>query len=320
MRVALLADLREPLATEARLPEAIVAYEVAAAFAAWRDESSSELTVDLFARRGSWKGLPLVSVDPDEIGPVRRDALSQFSLQDAAYCQLFLAGLLDGYDVVHSLAPVVTPLQLVAAHRRPIVQTLLVPVSHPAATLLSLVVPQALLRRVRVTAAADALPVIPTSVDLARFRLDESAERDRVIWLGTPARGRAAAEQVATVCRLPLVTLTDDDPVLLLQRARVFLDLSERASPAGSPWGLRALACGAPVAGWSGGELDQLVEVGAAAVASHGDRDGLVTAVGTLATDRDSNQRRRDVVLARNGRRMMVARYRALFRELVEGA
>jgi hypothetical protein len=107
--VAVLADLAEPLGPDATTEIGVTAYQTVRAVAAWA-ASSGTATIDLFARRGSWRELPLVAVDPDELGRVPDDPLAWFAVQEAVYGRLWSSGMLTGYDLVHCLAGIVTPL------------------------------------------------------------------------------------------------------------------------------------------------------------------------------------------------------------------
>src|SRR5688500_15188032 len=117
LRILLLAGLDEPLTGESQGDAAALAFELASALAVCA-EDTGELAVDLVARRGSRTPLPLVSVDPAELAPA-----SGLPAAEALLCQVALAGLLDGYDIVHSLLPAVAVLQIAAANGSAIVQT-----------------------------------------------------------------------------------------------------------------------------------------------------------------------------------------------------
>jgi glycosyltransferase involved in cell wall biosynthesis len=320
LRVALLAPLDEAVRPQATTAEAIVTFELAETLAT-RAGAGDSIAFDLFARRGSWRGMPLVSIDPGEIGDGPRGALSGFARQEAAYVQLWLAGLLDGYAVVHALAPVVAPLQLAAAAGSRVVQTLLVPPSHPAAWMPESLLPRDRLRRVRIGVGDDATTAPPTlagSVDLERFT-PPPAESRHVLWSGSGSRAAGAARAVAAGLGLPARTVARGDAARLVREAAVVLDLSEQPPPAGSPWALRALACGVPAAGWHGGGLDALAADPAVAVtAQPGRTDELAAAIAALPRDASAAERRRDVVLARNGRTAMAARYRELYRSVLQ--
>src|SRR6476619_1996422 len=111
LRIALLADLAEAVGPDARRGEAALAWELAEGLAEVARDTG-ELTVDLFARRGSSRGLPLVSLDPGTIVPSPASSRDRPAATEALYTQLVLEGMLRDYDLVHCLAPVVAPLQL----------------------------------------------------------------------------------------------------------------------------------------------------------------------------------------------------------------
>ena len=130
-RVAVLADLAEPLGPDATTEIGVTAYETVRAVAAWA-ASSGAATIDLFARRGSWRELPLVAVDPDELGPVPDDPLAWFAVQEAVYGRLWSSGMLTGYDLVHCLAGIVTPLPFLLGSARLLATAAIAPGRGPA--------------------------------------------------------------------------------------------------------------------------------------------------------------------------------------------
>jgi hypothetical protein len=319
-RIAMLADLAEPLGPDATTETGVTAYEIVRAVGGWA-ATSGAATVDLFARRGSWRGLPLVSVDPDELGPVSDDPLAWFAVQEAVYERLWSAGALTGYDVVHCLAGIVTPLPFLVAAGTPVVQTLLEAPDHPSCWLLPRLLPGRSVRRLAVaeaTGAALGIPVAPACVDLSRFVPADVPGR-HLVWDGTGgADGATMAAVVAARLGYPLRTVGDMDPVTMLQQAVAMLHLSPTASAAGVPWAVRALACGIPMAGWQG-PLDGFAgEPACAALVPVGEWEVLGDRIRCLPDAAEARWRRRQTVLARYGSTAMVARYRAIYRELLE--
>lgn len=339
----MLADLGEPVGPDATTETGVTTYEIVRAIAAWA-ATTGVATVDLFARRGSWRELPLVSVDPDELGPVPDDPLAWFAVQEAVYERLWASGMLTGYDIVHCLAAIVTPLSFLVQTGTPIVQTLLEPPDHPACWLPPRLLPGRSLRRVAVAAATAAvlgIPVVPVCVDLSRFVPADSADPDvpadpgrHLVWDGTGGEdGAAAAAAIGARLGYPVRAVNDTDanadhhnadPVAVLQQAVALLHLSTSASGRGAPWAVRALACGTPAAGWHGprdglaGELDGLAgEPGCGVLASAGEWEVLADRIQDLsnrAEDRaEAGRRRREMVLARHGPTAMVARYRSIY-------
>ena len=313
LRLALLADLAEPVGPDARSGEAALAFELAEGLLeASRD--TGEISADLFARRGSWRGLPLVSLDPGEIARRPAHPFDRFAEAEALYAQLIIEGMLRGYDLVHCLAPALAPLQMLAALNVPVVQTLLVPTSHPAAKLVPSLVAPKLLRR------ASALPLdgarqIPPGVDTTRFLPAANPSEGYLLWLGTGRRREA--EDIAGFLGLPLRNWWRGDAVSPLQNARALLHLERNPTPTGLVWPLRALACGTPVAGWRGAGLEDVLdrpELGA--LAAPGDVAGLVHALRGLPDRSTAVPLRRQHVLGRYGRRAMIARYREMYRAL----
>jgi hypothetical protein len=318
--VAVLADLAEPLGPDATTEIGVTAYETVRAVAAWA-ASSGTATIDLFARRGSWRELPLVAVDPDELGPVPDDPLAWFAVQEAVYGRLWSSGMLTGYDLVHCLAGIVTPLPFLVGSGTPVVETLLQTPDHPVCWLLPRLLPGGALRRVAVaeaTAAALEIPAVATCVDLSRF-IPADVEGRHLVWDGTGGEaGAAVAAAVGARLGYPLRTVGDLEPVTLLQQAVAMLHLSSTASGCAAPWAVRALACGIPVAGWYG-PLDGIgTEPGCGALAPIGEWELLAERIRQLPSRADAGRRRREVVLARYSPTAMVAGYRALYQKLLQ--
>lgn len=309
LRLALLTDLRQPVGPGLLTPAVALAFDLAEGLAEIAADTR-ELEVDLFARHGSWNGLPLVAVEPGRLG--LRGSRQAAAAQEALYVQLALRGMLREYDLVHCLAPVVAPLQLLAAQGVPAVQTLTVPPDHPA-TLLpgQLIEPHLLARAAPVP--REGVQEIPPGVDVTRFRPAASARGDFLLWLGSGRRSEA--ETVARAAGLPLRTSGKIEE--LLPQACALLHLERSPAPAGPLWPLRALACGTPVAGWQGAGLERLLdppELGALAAA--GDAPGLAAALRALPDRREATPARRERILGLYGRRAMVARYREIYRSL----
>jgi glycosyltransferase involved in cell wall biosynthesis len=281
------------------------------------------ITVDLFARRGSWRGLPLVSLDPDEIESTSADPLVWFAVQETMYTQLWMGGLLHGYDIVHCLAPVISPLLLVAAAGTPIVQSVTVAGTHPACWLASRLLPGSVFQRVAMSTDAGAalgLPVIHACVDLARFRVtDEPAEY--LVWDGSGGEaGAASARAIGARLGYPIRSVADHDASAVLRRAAALLHLAETASPCGFPWPLRALACGVPVAGWREVLADVVSGSAIGALAPLGEWYTLAERLREIPSRGEFVHQRREMVLARYGSTAMAAQYRKIYRELLQGA
>jgi hypothetical protein len=318
-RVAILTDLVEPVGPDATTEVGATAYEIVRVIGRWA-ATSAVATVDLFARRGSWRELPLVSVDPDEIGPVPDEPLAWFAVQEAVYGQLWSNGMLAGYDLVHCIGGIVTPLPFLAAEGKPVLQTLLNSPNHPACWLLPRLLPGKF-ARVAVeasTAAALEIPVVNTCADLSRFVPADVAAR-HLVWDGTGGQdGARVAAAIGTRLGYPVRTVGDMEPVAMLQQAAVLLHLSTTASSCGAPWALRALACGIPVAGWKGSLHGLATEPDCGVLAPAGEWKLLADGIRYLAMRGEAMRHRRGVVLARHSPTAMVAKYRAMYRELLE--
>lgn len=305
LRILLLAGLDEPLTGDARGDAAALAFELASALALCAADTG-EIAVDLVARRGSRTGLPLVGVDPSELAPARGPIA-----EEALLCQVGLSGLLEGYDIVHSLLPAVAVLQIAAAQGSAIVQTVAGRRGAAAGEVLARIVDSRRLAQVREVGAG---------VDLTRFRGGlKPALREHLLWSG--AGSEAEAREVAAGVDLPLRTLGDGDVVELLQEARALLHLAPRATPFGAVWPLRALACGTPVLGWEGAGLEALApEPLLGALAPRHDVRTLIARARALPPRAEDAVARRELCLARHGARAMVGRYREVYRELASAA
>jgi hypothetical protein len=229
--------------------------------------------------------------------------------------------MLTGYDIVHCLAAVVTPLPFLVEAGTPIVETLLEAPDHPACWLLPRLLPGRSVRRVAVaaaTAAALDIPVVPACVDLSRFVPADVPGR-HLVWDGTGGEdGAAAAAAIGARLGYPVRTvgdLGDLDPVAVLQEAVAMLHLSTDAAGRGAPWAVRALACGTPAAGWHG-PLDGLADdPSCVALAPAGEWEVLADRIRSLPSRAEAGRRRREMALAHHGPTAMTARYRSIYRE-----
>lgn len=314
IRIALLADLDEPVGPDAVSEGAAFAFELSEALA----ESARDvggISVDLVARRGSSRGLPLISIDPDEALPGAADPLAAFARQDASFTQLVLAGMLADYPLVHCLAPIVAPLLMIASMGARIVHTPIAAEPHPSAT-----IPRALFGpgALRYGAPGPAVPgarALPLPIDLSRFRPAAAPGGDFIAWTGAGGeRALDDARAIAAALALPLRAVGEGDPVELLQGARALLHLAGAPTPCGAVWPLRALACGAPVAAWrEGGLADLVVQPELGALAPRGDTEGLAARIRELPR---TSGARRQWVLARHSRRAAAAGYREIYAAL----
>ncbi len=323
MKVAILTDVVEPLGAEARAPAVIAGYEIVTAMA----ESAARvgrLSIDVVARRGTSIDVPLISLEPDELGAWPADAAAQQSFQDALYCQLVLARLLDGYDLVHCVTPVVTPLQLLAAAGVPLVLTVAWSASESAATLpFRLIAPS---RLVVATVGGTALPLelgatpVPLSVDLAVYTPRPKVKRRPVLWLGSGGdSGLQSARDAAERLSVPLEAHDGGCQPGVLQRARSLLLPAAAPSVLDHVWAARATACGTPVVGCLDAGLEDVLDdpvVGA--LSRPGDAAELAAAVAACDIGWHAQRERRDRALALHGRSAMASRYRRLYDRALE--
>jgi hypothetical protein len=321
MKVALLADLFELVEPNASSDLSILTFELADALREFARDVGG-LSVDLIARRRSWQGLPLLSIDLAELPELKDASLDRFARQEAAYTQLVLSGALSDYDLIHCLAPIVAPLQLLAAMGRPIVQTLVTDSAHPSRRLVPVLINEKRIRRIAATssiAQENNLLCINPAVDLNRFCVSETNKGSYLLWIkDDDRRKQQTAKQIARGLGLPLRTDLAADPVEVLQKATVLLSLAETPSPVGHQWALRALACGKAVAGWKGGGLDELLEpLGTETLVTQGDVGSLIERIGKLKDTPVVTSSRRQLVLALNGRRSIIQQYLECYRLLL---
>lgn len=315
LRIAVLADLTEQLGPFAVSDQAIFAYELARMLHE-SGETTGALSVTLFARRNSSCNMPTVSLDPAELG-VTQNAVDQSLVQEAMYVQLILSGMLDGYHLVHCLAPIVSPLLLLSHKGLPIVQTILFHSGHPAISLPAKI-PGTRIAQVNIGpySAGENHYAIPPSVDLQQFQPVNDPSEDFILWLGkSNPQTETIARSVAQAMNLPLKTAEAGDPVEFVKHARLLLHLPITHSACESAWLLRALACGTPVAGWGSDELRSLFhrpELGF--LIPESETGKLLDGIREIMPRDVAGSIRREYVLAHYGRRAQAARYRELYK------
>jgi hypothetical protein len=321
LRIALLADLSEPVGPHATSDAVITAFEIIAALSEVV-VNVGEIAVDVVARRGSWRALPLISIDPDDLPAVPDSGIDGYARQEALYCQLVLAGMLRGYDCIHAVAPLVTPLQLLASTGVPIVQTITAP-AGPSSKLLPILLPPDRFRRIASTRQASeslGVPMIEMSVDLERFRPDPASPRNVLLRSGAhDDESRDHAAELARLLGLEMRRTGTGDAVEALSDAAVLFHAE--SDPAATPhWPLRAIASGLPAVGWSGGALDELAAHPAiCAVAPRGDVAALADAITNVQDADEPIRRRREYVLGTRLRRGMASRYSDLYKTITGG-
>jgi glycosyltransferase involved in cell wall biosynthesis len=312
LRVALVADLAEPVRPDALSNPAVFAFECASALKDAAHEIGG-LSIDLIARRGSWNGLPLISLDPAEA-----PAADRRLAEEALFTHFVLAGMLRDYSIVHCTAPLITPALILLSQGIRVLHTWTVPPDDPAAALLPKLAARAAWRSATPVARADReIPYIPPPVDTERFRPRPTDAPPRVFAPGATDVREEQAAAVAAELGLVLRTRVGGDPADDLNGAAVVLDLAGH-SALPSMWGLRALACGVLAAGWTGGPVEELAaEPDTAALASPGNTGELACRIRALMTAPEAAARRRRVVLRRHSRRAIAAQYFDLYRQLV---
>lgn len=314
LEICVVAGLEDRLSAHAVAPEAAFAHELVSALAAYsRQCGGFGLTV--VALSGSEVEAPLIGVDPGCLETATGDPFARFVVADAIYGQLAHEGALDGFTVVHWLAPVVSPLRTLAYGRGGIVRTNLWAPSHPAAHTSRALLGRRL-REIRVGSdRAEPLGAIPPAVDLARFRLGPVARSKVLVAL----ESSLAARRVAELSNHDLAIL-GRDPERTLGAAAALLLLEHPLPIASAVWAARALACGTPVLGWIGSGLEAYVRHGVSgALAPLGDVRAAADEVRLLA-ELAGTARCRKVALARNGPRGVAAKHYEVYRSSVSAS
>ena len=306
-RIALLTDISQEISPFSTSNEAVFAYELAAALVQSAKDTGG-ITVDVVARKNSTIDLPLVSVDPSGLGEMPEDPLQSFAWQDAVYAQLLMGGMLNGYMLVHCLAPVVTPLLLLSANRVPVVQTITAHASHPCVTL----PPKLMGNRFRQVSVGpyvveNDLASVPPSIDLSRFKPADKPADNFMLCVGEVLPEITA---LAESLGLKIYTLEDGDPEELVKHAAVVLQLSTELPL----WLMRALACGTPAATWTSKffvrpELGVFVE--------KGDFTSLENGIRNLLPRNIAGTVRREYALGMFGQRSQAARYRDIYKSVI---
>lgn len=314
-RIALLTDISQEITPFSTSDEAVFAYELAAAMVRSAKDTGG-IAVDVVARKSSTSDLPVVSVDPSGLGEIPGDPLQCFAWQDAVYSQLLMGGMLNGYALVHCLAPVVTPLLMLSANRVPVVQTIITNASHPSVTL----PPKLMGNRFRQVfvgpyQVADELAAIPPSVDLSRFQPADKPADNFILYIG---KKNEAVDQLATSVNLAVYTLQDGEPEELVKNAAVVLQLAEDELPCRPVWLMRALACGTPVAAWSSdmpGRMFLRQELGV--FVEKGNFVALANGIKNLPSRNIAQKTRREYALGMFGQRSQAARYRDIYKSVL---
>jgi len=316
VKVLVLADLGEALGAAALSADAVLAWELANALAALRDTVGG-VEVDLVARRGSEAVLPLITADPDELAPPGPTSSDDAARQDALYTQMVLAGVADGYDVVHALAPLVAPIQVLVSAGRRVCQTVTMRPAHLSAQV-GRIVPRQLLHLVALgTQGQDPLRAAPPPVDLNRFQPGDAVPDAYLVWSGAGGPdahtvGREAAESLGMTLR----RLDEADPAALLRRSAGMVHTPYPAAPVDIMWPVRALACGLPVVSWEDRVLQRYCDAsGLASFVAPGDPPAIAAGFSRLAAA-DGRDRRRATTVAWSGYRAVAARYREIYEHL----
>jgi hypothetical protein len=320
IRIALLTNIEEELSVNSTTNESVFAWELASALVRSAKDTGG-ISIDVIARKTTATDFPFISVDPSELGEITGDAFHRFACHEAIYTQLLLGGMLNGYSLVHCLAPVLNPILLVAANGVPIVQTIAFDPSHPSAALLPKLIGNRLQQvaigpyhRQKNTAS------IPPSVDLTRFRPIDKADDDFIFWPGR--RGEITGIEpvsIAASLGLPLYTFEDGNPEEMLKHARLVLYLPAQLLPCDVIWLIRAVACGVPVVSWATPVLTQLFrrpELGT--LIAKNDLLLLKEVIKHIVPRNEGISIRREYALGMFGQRSQAARYRDLYKSFFQ--
>jgi hypothetical protein len=317
--VLLLADLAEPVTSNAYRGSIVFAHELATALYSYQE--TGQLEVHLVARRGSSRQIPLISLDPSELGPVTEGSLGEFARTEALYASLILSGMLSDYQIIHCLAPLIVPLHLLTSNGIPVLQSILAGSSHPACQLPPLLAPVQFLRQVAVLPHfASGAKILPTGINLNVYRPSPAASRKFIVQVGSDEVFDNDVAQLSRFLRVAIRKIQSGNPVSLLQNALAVLCHSGDEPLTTWMWALRALACGTPVVAFGDPcPLDFLAEP-LGIVAKPGNHRRLARKIELLSNNSDAAGLRRRLALARHGHRAMAASYREAYIEMLEGA
>jgi hypothetical protein len=250
VKVAVVADLVEAVTPDSIGDDAACTFEFVSALAELA-QGRNGLSIELVARRGSWRKLPLTSIDPSELPETANFPDDSAVRAETALTQFVLTGRLSGCDVVHSFAPAITPLQCLAALGVRVLHTYFVREGHPGAHWPRFLIRSQLLCSLPIAGGAPDLATgaLPIPVDMQRFGLPSALPRHAryLLWPGKGNQTEQAwARRVADIIGLPLQGLGEGDPVEQLSHASAWLDLTEVTNSSHAVWPLRAMACGVP--------------------------------------------------------------------------
>ena len=316
LRIALLTNLEEEFTSASTSNESVFTYELASALLQ-SAKNTGGISIDVIARKSVAGDLPVISIDPSELGEISVDPLNRFAYQDAIYSLLLLKGMLNEYALVHCLAPVVTPILLLAANGIPIVQTITVDSSHPCVDLLPKLAGSRL-RQVSIGAydLHKNIAAIPPSVDLSRFHPVTKPDDNFIFWPGKKdEKVLMEIKPIATSLGLPLYTFEDGNPEDMVKHARLTLYFPNGSLPCEPIWLIRALACGTPIASWSTPVFKQLfcrTELGI--FANKNDITSLKEGIKNILPRDEGTTIRREYALGMFGQRSQAARYRDLYK------
>src|SRR6185503_3505637 len=99
LRIALLTNLEEEFTSASTSNESVFTYELASALLQ-SAKNTGGISIDVIARKSVAGDLPVISIDPSELGEISVDPLNRFAYQDAIYSLLLLKGMLNEYALV----------------------------------------------------------------------------------------------------------------------------------------------------------------------------------------------------------------------------
>jgi hypothetical protein len=313
-RIALLFNVDVTIQPGASGPSAF-AYELARALVA-REHTMAAWQGTVFGRRGPETPFPMVSLDTSALPSVPSAELGAFARNEAAYTHAALAGLLDDFDLIHVIVPLLSPMLLLARTRSILLQTRTASSGHPAHAFL----PAILGDRVH-TVGLSMSPSghspprdIAPAVDLADLPVLPPHPGGALLFTG--GGELAVAHALAERLRRPLL-MPDQRPWReTLAACWAVVHLSHEPDDPAAWWVAAALAAGRPVGAWAGGALDRLARAPERiALAPAGDIDRLAAALCELSPG--ATAPRRELALAHFGARAAAARYHELYRHLL---
>jgi hypothetical protein len=291
------------------------AYELVRALVA-REHTMAAWQGTVFGRRGPETPFPMVSLDTSVLPSVPSAELGTFARNEAAYTHAVLAGLLDDFDLIHVIVPLLSPLLLLARTRSILLQTRTASSDHPANAFLQAILGDRIHAvGLSMSPSGHSPPRdIAPAVDLAELPILPPHPDGALLFTG--GGEQAVAHALAERLRRPLLVPSQRPWRETLAACWAVVHLSHERDDPTAWWIAAALAAGRPVGTWAGGALDHLARVPERiALAPRGDIHRLAGALCELSPG--ATAPRREAALAHFGARAAAARYHELYRHLL---